>query len=123
VSAAHAGDLTLAVAAVGAVGCDLETVTRRDAEVWRGLLGAERCQLAEALAMNEDFDTAATRVWCAIECLKKAGAMGDAPLMVNAVSKDGWTVLFSGARIIATCCAEVRDVPGWLVVGVLVTQG
>jgi enediyne polyketide synthase len=122
VSAAHAGDLTLAVAAVGAVGCDLETVTRREAAVWRGLLGAERFRLAEALAANEDFDTAATRAWCAIECLKKAGAMGDAPLMVNAAGKDGWTMLSSGARIIATCCAEVRDGPGRLVVGVLVTQ-
>jgi enediyne polyketide synthase len=122
VSAAHAGELTLAVTAPGPVGCDLEAVTFRDMDVWRSLLGAERFRLAEALAANEDFDTAATRAWCAIECLKKAGAMGAAPLVVNAANKDGWTVLSSGARIIATYCAEVRDVPGRLVLGVLVPQ-
>jgi enediyne polyketide synthase len=122
VSAAHAGELTLAVAADGPVGCDLETIAPRDAESWRGLLGAERFRLAEALSANEDLGTAATRVWCAIECLKKAGAMGDSPLVLVTAGQDGWTALSSGARIIATCCAEVRDVTGRLVVGVLVTQ-
>jgi enediyne polyketide synthase len=119
VSAAHAGDLTLAVAAPQAVGCDLETVTCRDAEVWRSLLGTERFRLAKVLAAKEDFATAATRVWCAVECLKKAGAMSDAPLGFVSAADDGWTVLSSGAHIIATCCAEVRDAAERLVVGVV----
>ena len=108
------------MAATHSVGCDLETVAHRDAEVWRGLLGTERFGLAEVLAAKEDFDTAATRVWCAIESLKKAGAMSDAPLALVSAADDGWTVLSSGAHIIATCCAEVRDIPCQLVLGVLV---
>jgi len=119
VSAAHAGELTLGVVATQAVGCDLETVTHRDAEVWRGLLGTERFRLTEVLAAKENFDTAATRVWCAVECLKKAGAISDAPLGFVSAADDGWTVLSSGAHIIATCCAEVRDIPCQLVLGVL----
>jgi enediyne polyketide synthase len=122
VSAAHAGELTLAVAAPQSVGCDLETVAHRDAEIWRGLLGAERFRLVEMLAAKEGFDTAATRVWCAIECLKKAGAMADAPLALVSAADDGWTALSSGAQIIATYCAEVRGVAEWLAVSVLVQR-
>jgi enediyne polyketide synthase len=122
VSAAHAGDLTLAVAASQAVGCDLETVIHRDAETWRGLLGAERLRLAEVLTAKEDLDTAATRVWCALECLKKAGGMADAPLTLVSAAEDGWIVLSSGARVIATSCVELRDAPERLALGVLVTK-
>jgi len=120
VSAAHAGELTLAVAARQAVGCDLETVTHRDVGVWRGLLGGERFRLAEVLAVKEDFDTAATRVWCAIEGLKKTGAMCDGPLGFVSAAEDGWVVLSSGNRVIATYCAEVRDMAERLAVGIVV---
>jgi enediyne polyketide synthase len=120
VSAAHAGELTLAVAAAQAVGCDLETVTHRDAEVWRGLLGAERFRLAELLAVNESFDTAATRIWCALECLKKAGSLASAPLTLASTVEGGWVLLSSGAHVIATCCTDVRDVAERLVVGVVI---
>ena len=95
VSTAHAGELTLAVA--GSPGCDLELVAARP---WRDLLAQERFALAEQLA--EDFDTAATRVWTAMECLKKAGVPGDAPLVLNATKPDGWIMLSSGSRTIAT---------------------
>jgi enediyne polyketide synthase len=122
VSAAHAGDLTLAVAAAQAAGCDLESVTARGVEDWRGLLGAERFRLAELLAAKADLDTAATRVWCAVECLKKVGAATDAPLTLVAAADDGWTVLSSGARVIATYGGAVADGPERLVVGVLVTS-
>ena len=50
VSAAHAGELTLAVTSAGPVGCDLEVVTPRDASVWRDLLGPDGFQLAELIA-------------------------------------------------------------------------
>jgi enediyne polyketide synthase len=122
VSAAHAGDWTLAVAAAQAAGCDLESVTARGVEDWRGLLGAERFRLAELLAAKADLDTAATRVWCAVECLKKVGAATDAPLTLVAAGDDGWTVLSSGARVIATYGGAVADGPERLVVGVLVTS-
>jgi enediyne polyketide synthase len=120
VSAAHSTELTLAAVAPGAVGCDLEAVTPRHAEVWRDLLGAERFQLAKLIAGNEDFNTAATRVWSASECLKKSGAMSGAPLVLVSTSSDGWVLLSSGAQTIATYCAEVRDIAEKLVVGVLV---
>jgi hypothetical protein len=76
--------LTLAVAAPqahGAVGCDLEAVTTRSRESWQDLLGAERLALADLVAREsgDAFDAAATRVWGALEALKKAGVALDAP--------------------------------------------
>ena len=82
VSAAHAMDLTLAVAGPGPVGCDVEPVVSRSQQVWQDLLGMERYKLAQVLAAgrNEELATAATRVWAASECLRKAGApVGCAP--------------------------------------------
>jgi enediyne polyketide synthase len=123
VSAAHSGDLTLAAVAPEAVGCDLEVVTSRDPAVWRDLLGAERFHLAKLIASGEDFNRAATRVWSAGECLKKSGAMANAPLVLASTSPDGWVLLSSGAQTIATYCAEVCEITDKLVVGVLVRNG
>jgi enediyne polyketide synthase len=120
VSVAHSGDLTLAVTTAGPVGCDLEAVTSRDANVWRDLLGRDGFRLAELMAGHGDFNVAATRVWCAVECLKKSGAMARAPLVLAPPGQDGWVLLSCGAHTIATYCAEVCDIAVRLVIGVLV---
>jgi enediyne polyketide synthase len=110
VSAAHAGELALAVAAPDVAGCDLEPVAPRSAEVWRDLLGAERAGLAALVSaeMREEGDTAATRLWCAAEALKKAGAPADAPLVLASASPDGWVLLRAGALAVATWAGPVR---------------
>src|SRR5262249_39000677 len=76
VSAAHAGEPPSAVPGPPPVGCDIEPVADRPAAVWRDLLGADRFALATVIAAEarEDEAAAATRVWAAAECLKKAGA-------------------------------------------------
>jgi enediyne polyketide synthase len=119
VSVARTGGLTLAIAGNAPLGCDVEAVTPRPVEAWRGLLGAERFRLAELLARQEDFNTAATRVWTAIECLKKAGALTGAPLVFDAAHKDGWILLRSGSLLVATYLAQVRDESGATVLSVL----
>ncbi|HEU4455752.1 MAG TPA: SDR family NAD(P)-dependent oxidoreductase, partial [Longimicrobium sp.] len=85
VSAAHCGELTLGVAGLGPLGCDLERVTPRPASLWRDLLGADGFRLAEEIARQagEELDAAATRVWSARECLRKAGLPHDAPLVIG----------------------------------------
>ena len=45
---------------------------------------------------------AATRVWSATECLRKAGAAGDEPLTLGPRAEDGWTLLHSGSLVTAT---------------------
>ncbi len=109
VSASHGRAVTLGVAGPG-VGADVERVVPRASAAWRGLLGAERQRLAERVAAEsgEDGDTAATRVWCAGESLKKGGVAPDAPLVLASASADGWVVLRSGPRVIPTYAARVR---------------
>jgi enediyne polyketide synthase len=113
--------LTLAVAGNGPLACDIEPVAARTATVWRDLLGADRFQLAGLISaeVREDFDTAATRVWAAGECLKKAGAMVGAPLVLDASKPDGWVVLSSGRCSIATCVPSVEGGPERLTIAVL----
>ncbi len=107
VSVAHADDLTLAVAAARPLGCDLERVADLPIEGWRDLLGRERFQLAMVMATEtgDDIPLSATRVWTAIESLKKAGALVNAPLVMSKVEPDGWVSLTSGLFTIIT--AEV----------------
>lgn len=121
VSAAHAGDLTLAIAGTGQLGCDIELVLERPAQVWRDILGADRFDLAQLIAREtrEDFSTAATRVWTATESMKKAGLMIGAPLVFNSLDQDGWVLLESGALVVATFVGQVREIGDRLAIAVL----
>jgi len=98
VSASHCGDLTMAVAAHSAVACDLELVTMRSPTIWSDMLGVERFKLAELISQetHETLNMAATRVWTALECLKKAGAGTAAPLVFSGTVLNGWILLTSG---------------------------
>jgi enediyne polyketide synthase len=119
VSASHAGDLSMAVAAAVPAGCDVEPVKARPFEVWRGLLGAERLALAELIAreIGDSLDVAATRVWTAGECLKKAGAA--APLVLTSAERDGWVALSAGGLGVASCVVTVGDGTERLAISVL----
>jgi len=119
ISAAHSGCITLAVASTRPTGCDLEAVQPRSADTWQDLLGAERFQLADVIAREsaEDADTAATRIWVARECLKKAGSALDAPLAISETHPDGWVLLRSGTLRIATFVAPVGSAEHRLAVG------
>ncbi len=121
VSAAHCGELTLAVRGPGPVGCDVEQVSERDASAWLDLLGAEGVKLAElvSLSATEEIKTSATRVWAAHESLKKAGVVREAPLLFASAETDGW-VIFSAARLrVATWETEVRGHDGRVVMAIL----
>jgi enediyne polyketide synthase len=145
VSTAHARDLTLAVAGQGSLGCDLEEVQARSASVWNDLLGAERFKLAQLVARQsvtspvisgapgvpgvpgvpdapEVDHMAATRVWSAVECLKKAGAPPNAPLVLSSVTDDNWVLLRSGRAVIATVATRIVGFENELVVAVAVSE-
>jgi enediyne polyketide synthase len=126
VSASHGAGLTLSVAGAGPLACDLEPIAARGSAVWQDLLGAERFRLAELAAAeaHETLDPAATRIWAAAECLKKAGAVVDAPLVLEACKPDGWVLLTAGAWIIATSIPLVqsREGPAPLAIAVLAAR-
>ncbi len=131
ISRSRAGGLVLAVAGNGRLGCDLERVTGRAAEVWLGLLGPERFRLAELIARerSEGLDAAATRVWVAMESLIKAGVPAEAPLVLESAGKgpdghdghdEGWLLLRSGELRVGTFLAAVRELDGPAALAVLV---
>lgn len=111
VSIAHDDRLVLAVtAADDAVGCDLQSCESRPADEWARLLGREGMQLAEFLSGDtEPFDIAATRVWCARECLTKAGLSRDTRV-AHARTVDGWSMLTAdGAHVLTRAFILLPD--------------
>lgn len=100
---AHAGGLTLAALAGG---CDLEIVAPRPPADWHDLLGPVGSALARTLvAMHgEDFDLAATRVWGARECLKKAGLAVNTPLTLAEAAGDVVRFAAGGRALVTIAC-------------------
>jgi enediyne polyketide synthase len=111
ISAAHTQTLTLAVAGPAPIACDLETVQARPKAVWRDLLGDEGSQLTRRISQHqaEAEDLAGTRLWTAMECLKKAGLPPQAPLVLDSGATDGWVLLRSGRLTIATWITTVQE--------------
>ena len=73
---------TLTVTSRSAVGCDCEPVMPRPLSTWRDLLGPGGIALAELVSREMCGMTsisAATRVWCALECVKKPGSQDIGP--------------------------------------------
>lgn len=110
VSSSHGAGVTLAVVGPERVGCDAEAVRDRTAEDWRGLLGTEQFALAELIQRErgEALSVAATRVWGAVECLRKIGRAVPGPVTLAESRADGWVRLDSGQAKVATFATRLR---------------
>jgi len=119
-SASHGAGLTLAVTGSGRIGCDVETVRERTDEDWEGLLGTEQLTIRDVLAAEagESNAVAGTRIWCALECLRKSGAPAQA-LTFDGVEPEGWVVLSAGDARVATWVTTINDRPEQVVFAVL----
>jgi enediyne polyketide synthase len=119
VSVAHVGQLTLAVAGRPPLACDLEIASRLAGRSDQ-LLGSTHAAVAAALSAQtgDNLALAAARVWCAKECLTKAGIAPTAPLVVSRAHGD-WLLLRSGDLSIATIALELSGTPGPVVAAVL----
>jgi enediyne polyketide synthase len=122
VSAAHTDGLIMAAAGPANLACDVEQVVPRSLQLWRDLLGADRAALAELIAKenSEAPDASATRVWAALECLKKAGMTLDTPLVLEGPHPRGWVKLRAGSTAIVTLVAAVANARNPLALAVLV---
>jgi enediyne polyketide synthase len=122
ISAAHGASVLLVVAGAGRLGCDLEPVDTRGETAWRDLLGGY-AGLADLVRREtgESVDEAGTRVWCAVECLQKAGEPVGAPLTLESHA-GAWTILASAGLRIATCRLALHTEPRPVVAAVLVEE-
>ncbi|WP_034271758.1 SDR family NAD(P)-dependent oxidoreductase [Actinospica robiniae] len=125
VSASHGAGVTLAIAGARPVGCDIETVSARSRTAWADLLGVGGFALAERLTAvgREPFDESATRVWSALECLRKIGCARGDLVLDQEPSTGRWTVLRSGTSTISTVVARFRDVRTPVVLALLSQSG
>jgi enediyne polyketide synthase len=123
VSAAHSGGFTLAVAGSGVVACDLESLVERAEGEWKDLLG-NSFALAQFISheTGEPLSIGATRVWCGLECTKKAGILKNAPLTFVSCSRDGWVRLGCGGSAIACFIATLKNSLAPIVVSILFTN-
>jgi enediyne polyketide synthase len=124
VTASHTAQLTLAVTGTGQLTCDIESAIERTEEDWAGLLGEELLAVGRLLAADtgEPVTVANTRVWSALECVRKTGSMTQA-LTVRRVESDGWALLACGGALIATWSTTVNDRPDPVVFAVLQAEG
>jgi enediyne polyketide synthase len=102
-SASHGAGVTLVVAGSSKVTCDVESAVKRTKKDWTGLLGKDLVAVRDlvATATGESADIAGTRVWTALECVRKTGALQQS-LTVERVHQEGWVVLSAGSTRIAT---------------------
>ena len=121
VSAAHLDGYTLAVAGRRPLACDIELSTGRNADTWNALLGGERMALAELVSADagEDDDVAATRVWAATECVKKAGLPIRSSLKLDSCTTDGWVLMRGADAMVATYAARVHGLDSPVVIAML----
>jgi enediyne polyketide synthase len=96
-SLSHDDRACLCVAGRGPQGCDVAPVLARTREEWGRLLGGARETLLERLLSGADagsLDRAGTRIWAAVEALRKATDANSVELEVD--RQDADTVLFRG---------------------------
>jgi enediyne polyketide synthase len=93
----------MAVAGAGRLTCDVEAATERTERDWAGLLDAQLIEVRNQLAgtTGESAAVAGTRVWAAMECVRKTGATQQA-LAVDRFYQDGWVTLSAGSARVAT---------------------
>jgi enediyne polyketide synthase len=120
-SASHGAGVTFAVAGDTRLACDVETVRDRTDKSWRELLGADLVALCKAVqrTAGDEPAVAATRVWGAVECIRKAGWALAQPLTFVGAGPGRWVVLRSGQASIATFATRLRDKPRPIVFAVL----
>ena len=103
VSASHGAGVTMAVVGMGRLTCDVETAVERTQSDWAALLGPRLLELRDQVAgaTGESAAVAGTRVWAAMECVRKTGALQQA-LAVDRIRDGGWVLLSAGSAVVAT---------------------
>jgi enediyne polyketide synthase len=125
ISSAHGGGVTFVLAHDRPVACDVEVAATRSEQEWADLLGADGFALARLLSTErgEDLSLAGTRVWGAIECLRKSGRARVDPITAAEPRSDRWVRLRAGSARIATFPTRLRGVGDEVVFTMMTESG
>lgn len=110
ISVSHDAGVTLVAALAGEVGCDVQRVTGQALADWELLLSPEQLTLAKVVGLEcgEDLPAGATRVWGAIECLRKVGRAVTGPITLARCGPDGWVEFRAGTARASSLLAHLR---------------
>ena len=92
ISFSHEGSYCMCAVGPEAQGCDLAGISQHSQLHWHSLFGPARKSLLAALGAEEPIDMAGTRIWAALEAVRKAMATDDEELTV--VKRVETSVLF-----------------------------
>ena len=122
VSASHQAHLTLAVSSEQIVACDVEQVFNKTVDQHQHVINEDLQILAAMLSESaqENYEISATRIWTALECLKKAGQQIKTPIILSECHKDGWVLLNAGDNTIATYLTQLSDSDIPVIIAILV---
>ena len=109
--------------------CDVELVSSSQVRPWADLLGEAGLGLAQLIAQEtgDSLEVAATRIWCARECLKKAGLGFHNPLSLQRTeqplvwlqSSDVPSLEKRRTSLIATWVLTTREIVDPIVIAIL----
>ncbi len=104
-SKAYARNNTMLAEAATEISCDMEIVIQKPYSAWQSIFTSDRLQLIKKIQdeTGEGFSSTATRVWCAMECIRKAGLQYSSPLLLGDMEKDNTIYLETGEYKIITC--------------------
>jgi len=102
---------TLVIRSDDMVACDIEKVVQKSDNTWSALLGYEKNELIKYVCnvTGEDISSAATRVWCVSECVRKAGLPHDSALVFEHADEKGTVHFGSGEYVILTYKCSIRN--------------
>ncbi len=110
-SCSHDSKLLICSAGPATQGCDVEPVVHRDPQEWGLMLGRKRQPLLDRLEkVDNSYDRAATRIWCAVEALRKATDLQQHDLTYGQGIGD--CVIFSGTEGITILTFPVKLLRG-----------
>lgn len=92
ISFSHEGWYCLCALGPDAQGCDIAAISHRSPVHWHSLIGAAREPLVTALSKEDPLDVAGTRIWAALEAVRKA--LGGEEEELTVVKRVAGSVLF-----------------------------
>jgi len=97
-SCSHDDRLCICAVGQGTQGCDIEPIKQRSPEAWKDLIGTMRSKLFDTICnMDKTPDFAGSRIWCALEALRKATDMTESDLKYDSRTND--CIIFSGGEL------------------------
>jgi enediyne polyketide synthase len=112
-SRSYSGNVALSISSEHDIVCDAEMVIHQSDARWCTLLGEAHMQLVSNIQREtgEGRLLAATRVWCAVECIRKAGLQDSSPLLLERSEPDGTVYMHSAGHKVMTYNCSIKNEP------------